>query len=103
MPSVRGLGRYEFKDEKSAKFWECLEDLDGTYLVRWGKIGAPKGQIKNQISWFEAERRILQKRRKGYGHIRGSATSLVERERRDLEANLPQAEVMVFVAPKRRL
>lgn len=102
---VDGLGRYELQDESSNKFWECLEDLDGTYLVRWGKIGAPKGQTQNGLSYWEASRRIEEKKRKGYIYIKGSAKSLAERERRDLEAKIPEAQKVVFIVqkPKKRL
>lgn len=98
-----GLGRYELKDSRSNKFWECLEDLDGTFLVRWGKIGAPKGQIQNQLNASEAMLRIHEKRRKGYQYIQGSAQSLAERERREMELKIPEAQKVVFTAPKRRL
>lgn len=64
------LGRYEFVEGKSAKFWECLKDGDtvGKYATRWGSIKATKTKhnIKpNMDSWAAAEK-IAEKINKGY-------------------------------------
>ena len=99
---VYGLGRYEYVGNGSSKFWECLEDLDGTFLVRWGKIGAPKGQIQNQLTDYDAQKRIYEKERKGYIYIQGSEKSLAAREKKDLELKIPAAQKVVFT-PKKRM
>jgi predicted DNA-binding WGR domain protein len=105
MYTPHGLGRYEFRDGKSSKFWECLLAIDGTYLVRWGRIGAPNGQSQTGLDAWTIEERVREKRQKGYCYIPGSPTSMVERERRLLEAGIaPSAsEGILPAAPRRRL
>lgn len=64
------LGRYEFVDEKSNKFWECLKDGDspGKFATRWGsnKQTKTKHNIKAGMSSSEAATKIAEKINKGY-------------------------------------
>lgn len=64
------LGRYEFVDGKSAKFWECLRDGDnpGQYATRWGAIKLTKTRhnTKGDMSALDAATKIAEKLNKGY-------------------------------------
>lgn len=67
------LGRYEFVEGNSAKFWECLKDGDnpGKYATRWGAIKATKtkNNIKANMDLGEAAKKISEKIGKGYQFV----------------------------------
>jgi ATP-dependent DNA ligase len=70
--SVRGLGRYEYHDSRSAKYWEITETTSGYFTVCWGKIGT-RGQVgARELNSKEAEKKINEKLAKGYELTRGS-------------------------------
>lgn len=83
-------GRYEFTEGKSNKFWECLLDLDGSYVIRWGRIGT-LGQEMAGVDGYEARKRANSKEAKGYSYIEGSQTSVQAQRRQQLEEVLPEA------------
>jgi hypothetical protein len=70
------LGRYEFVEGKSAKFWECLKDGDnpGQFATRWGAIKLTKTRhnTKNDMSRMEAANKIAEKLNKGYRLVSNS-------------------------------
>lgn len=88
MPSP--LGRFTYTLGSSNKFWECLDDGQGTYLTRWGRIGT-KGQSKPGLSSWQAADKIREKLSDGYVHDPASAPSLGEETRRRLAAAIPVA------------
>jgi predicted DNA-binding WGR domain protein len=61
---------FEFKDDKSHKFWE-IEINDDSFTVRFGKIDS-QGQTQEksfeskEIATKEAEKLIKEKLKKGY-------------------------------------
>lgn len=60
------LGRYEYKDEKSDKFWTLSKQGD-SYETRWGKIGtAGSGQIHPAYEYSNLCKKAAEKLRKGY-------------------------------------
>lgn len=78
------LGRYEFKNDSSNKFYEvmyCGIDLSGDPIIQisWGKIGAKKPQGMRQVSVLEAENKVREKKRKGYVYIQGSCKSVAQK------------------------
>ena len=70
------LGRYEFVEGKSAKFWECLKDGDnpGKFATRWGAIKLTKTRhnTKNDMDSYEAAKKIAEKLNKGYRLVANS-------------------------------
>lgn len=65
---------FEYRDEKSAKFWE-ITISDSKFTVRYGKVGN-KGQSRTKVfdspeqAEMEAKKVIRSKIRKGYGQTR---------------------------------
>jgi hypothetical protein len=97
------LGRYECTSGGSNKFWECLYTDNGTFLTRWGPIGAKKASKKPGLSDWQAREKIREKLAKGYIHIRGSATSLEEESARRLAVALDEVVAAAPVQPRRRM
>jgi len=68
-PSLEGLlGRYEYKDDKSDKFWRIeFNSSTGNYDVSWGKNGYPPPP-KNNIAYTGAQaiKKVQEKIAKGY-------------------------------------
>jgi predicted DNA-binding WGR domain protein len=65
MISTEILGRYEFRDGKSNKYWWIIHDkTNGNYVAKWGRIGAVGGT--KIYSLAEARKKIMEKRDKGY-------------------------------------
>lgn len=75
------LGRYEFVEGKSAKFWECLKDGDnpGNYATRWGAIKATKTKhnIKPNMTARAASDKIAEKMKKGYRLVQHNPTDVM--------------------------
>jgi predicted DNA-binding WGR domain protein len=87
-PSLKGLlGRYEYRDSASDKFWQISFDPDtGTYLTEWGKNGRPPQDSKAGLNGKEALKKIQEKISKGY-----RLTTLVEIDPYEaLEAESPR-------------
>ena len=81
-----GVGRDGVRHNK---FWECLDACNGRYQVRWGAIGQ-EGRTQ-MVDAADAQRRIDDKRGKGYEHDPRSPTTVPNRMAADLERNLPAA------------
>ena len=66
------LGRYEYRDAKSNKFWS-VKRISSGFEVRWGPIGS-SGQSMTYDEFSEAEVRakVTEKLRKGYVKIEDS-------------------------------
>ena len=64
------LGRYEFVNSESSKFWECLRDGENKdrYATRWGaiKLTKTKHNVKTNMTVEEAAIKISEKINKGY-------------------------------------
>lgn len=61
------LGRYEYKDERSDKFWQITYDVpSGTYTTEWGRNGRPPQDSKPGLTGTEALKKIQEKIAKGY-------------------------------------
>lgn len=58
------IGRYEYTDAKSNKFWQLEESSDGLYRATWGRIGAD-GQ-STEYDRGTAEKKVREKLAKGY-------------------------------------
>ena len=58
------LGRYEFHDEKSHKYWDLSEDPIGDLIATWGRIGAD-GQ-RTFYTYEQGEKKAREKLAKGY-------------------------------------
>ena len=106
---IHGCGRYEYHNdqERSHKFWECLQQQDQQFLIRWGKIGAKKPQQQIVGRWT-AEERIREKLKKGYFHISGSPGSLEEVEQQALirvvkQVQQESSQAILPAAKKKRL
>jgi len=66
------LGRYEYTDNTSNKFWHIYFDpASKSYITEWGKIGSPPQGRKGGLSEGEAYRKIQEKRGKGYRLVGG--------------------------------
>jgi predicted DNA-binding WGR domain protein len=78
MRALYHAGYYEYKKNGSNKFWECLLTDNNQYRVRWGRIGT-KGQHM-YVSYYEADKRINEKKAKGYVLVDGTST-LIEKEK----------------------
>lgn len=77
--------RFEFKDEKSNKFWEYDTENDGEATVTWGRTGSTgQSQI---VDIGTAEKRAREKLGKGYVEVtrtkatRDKIESDIKRER----------------------
>jgi uncharacterized protein (TIGR02996 family) len=73
------MARYEFRDAKSAKFWQI--DLDGTtFTVRYGKIGTD-GMAKTKVfdsadkALKEHDKMVRSKTKKGYALVAAAAVA----------------------------
>jgi len=77
-------GYYELVNGKSSKFYECLMDHDGTYVISWGKIGT-KGQSKKGNDYWYAYDKIREKKKKGYVAIDLSIKTVKEKELKKCE------------------
>lgn len=111
------LGRYEFVDGKSAKFWECLHDADnkGYFATRWGKITAKntRNQTKMGLGSWEAADKIREKINKGYKLVEHCPKDLMQSRLTQEEKNHLQSstaaiapvveEKPLAAAPTRRL
>lgn len=76
------LGRYEYTDEKSNKFYEVMycgrsATDQPMFQVYWGRIGAKKPQGM-QLDLYSAQSKIEEKKRKGYVYVSGSYKSLAQ-------------------------
>lgn len=110
------LGRYEFVDEKSNKFWECLKDGDhpGMFATRWGsnKQTKTKHNIKAGMSLTEAANKISEKINKGYRLVQHNPNDVMNLRVATEEATLlskatvavatPSIEIEDAPAPARR-
>jgi predicted DNA-binding WGR domain protein len=68
------LGRYEYHDDKSHKFYEAVYDTKtDEFCVLWGRIGAMP-QINRGLSDKQVVNKIIQKSGKGYRFV-GDAVS----------------------------
>jgi predicted DNA-binding WGR domain protein len=106
------LGRLEFVEGKSNKFWECLRDGDhpGNYATRWGRIGAKKTthSTKFNMTQSEAAEKIGEKLKKGYRLVEKSRDVMQARWAEEGAARLSemvpqvaaQAPVAVNEAPR---
>lgn len=71
------MRRFEYKDERSYKFWE-IEITDTHYTVRYGKVGTD-GQTQTKAYptaakvAAEAEKKIREKTSKGYAEVASAA------------------------------
>lgn len=63
------LGRYEFKDEKSNKFWTIAKDGE-MFVATFGKIGST-GQTHIYTTELEARKKAREKISKGYRLVQG--------------------------------
>jgi predicted DNA-binding WGR domain protein len=92
------LGRYEYKDEKSDKFW-TIEKVGPEYKATWGRIGSA-GQGPKIYTEGEAYDKIQEKISKGYVHTGvGSSKDLLDMvkgaaEDRKAEAKKPRINFM---------
>ena len=64
------LGRYEYSDGSSNKFWQILPDGHGMYAATWGRIGTA-GQGPKLYDEGEAYTKINEKISKGYSKVSG--------------------------------
>lgn len=88
------LGRYEYIGGGSSKFYEVMyvgDDLDGNPLfdIHWGRIGAKKPQGM-RVSYWRAEDKLNEKRKKGYKLVPGSFKSVAEQRKAGLQAIVQQ-------------
>lgn len=67
MISSQLLGRYEFCDKGSNKFWTCIfNTTTKMYDTEWGKNGYGAQGTKRGLSEREAAQKIREKMNKGY-------------------------------------
>ncbi len=70
---AKGMERFEFRDDKSNKFWEITVEGD-SYTVRYGRLGTD-GQTKTkafasaEVARREADKMIASKTKKGYAKV----------------------------------
>lgn len=63
------VGRYEYSDAKSNKYWEVVFDnTDGTFTVFWGRIGASP-QVQENQDLNHVVKKINEKVAKGYKFV----------------------------------
>jgi predicted DNA-binding WGR domain protein len=68
------LGRYEYRDEKSDKFWQIkYVPKIGQYLAEWGRNGRPP-QDSMSYSGADALKTIREKVAKGYRLVKEEET-----------------------------
>jgi len=103
------LGRYEYTDEKSNKFWECVYESElGTYTTSWGRIGS-RGQSKVGLTGKEALKKIQEKIAKGYiVHAQGDRldnknTDQMQATRRMKEKRKDREEINEFMEELRKI
>ena len=64
------LGRYEFKDATSDKFWGITYDhKSANYVTSWGKNGYPAQGTRNGLTGKEALKKVQEKISKGYRKV----------------------------------
>lgn len=72
------LGRYEYSDETSNKFWKIVESKrPGHYEATWGRIGTA-GQGQTVYEAIQAQKKINEKISKGYLLVGGGKTGKAE-------------------------
>jgi predicted DNA-binding WGR domain protein len=85
------LGRYEYKDGKSAKFWEIELMAGGNYRATYGRIGSA-GQ-STDYDEITAIKKIREKISKGYLKVsdekaeRLAAIKRLEEKKEELDSN----------------
>jgi predicted DNA-binding WGR domain protein len=71
------LGRYEYRDGKSNKYWWIIHDkTNDNFIAKWGRIGTVNGTKIYSLS--EARKKISEKRAKGYQKKEGYKESIGE-------------------------
>lgn len=58
-------GRYEYKDDRSDKFWSIKKLKNGNVLAEWGRNGSPPQGTK-EYTQSEARNKLYEKTAKGY-------------------------------------
>jgi len=100
------LGRYEYTDEKSNKFWECVYESElGTYTTSWGRIGS-RGQSKVGLTGKEALKKIQEKIAKGYRLDKlwsNKNTDQMQATRRMKEKRKDREEINEFMEELRKI
>lgn len=91
------MPRYEFKDDKSSKFWEINRE-DDCFVVTYGKIGTDgtsqtKTFTDSAIAEKEYEKMVKSKTKKGYVLV--EANTSIEKE----ESGNPELEEAIFADP----
>lgn len=104
--SVQGerLGRYEYVQGSSQKFYHVMVDTSGGYWGFFGRIGSKNPQFRRFQSGADVARVLSHKRQKGYVFVPGSATSelqCLQERQQELERLLPAA-ASEAAAPSRR-
>ncbi len=96
--------RFEFNDDKSAKFWE-IEQAGAKFVVRYGKIGTA-GQSQDKefddaaAAAKAADKLIAEKTGKGYAEV-GSGTPTSSAKTKAVAATVKTAKTSVSTeAPK---
>lgn len=77
------LGRYEYKNGRSNKFYEvmyCGRSSTGQPLfqIYWGRIGSARPQGSRQVDLSTAREKIEEKKHKGYVYVPGSYKCLAQ-------------------------
>jgi predicted DNA-binding WGR domain protein len=71
------LGRYEYCESGSNKYWWIVHDkTNGNFIAKWGRIGTVHGTKIYSLS--EAMKKISEKRAKGYTKKEGYKESIGE-------------------------
>lgn len=73
---VRGidLGRYEFRQGTSQKFYHVIQDTQGKFWAFYGRLGAQNPQKVAFRDAMHAAETLEEKRRKGYQWVPGYAS-----------------------------
>lgn len=95
------LGRYEYVQGSSAKFYHVMMDMDGKYWAFFGRLDAKSPQKRSFSDARQAEQVIQEKRNKGYqwceGYSTGVRQMMEERAARLDQAWAPAAEPLPSV------
>ena len=76
MISESNLGRYEYRDNNSDKYWHIIYDrTKQVYLAQWGKRSNPSPQGQKEYSEAEVRKKVVEKQKKGYYKVNGYQTS----------------------------
>jgi predicted DNA-binding WGR domain protein len=94
---VRGerLGRYEYSQGNSQKFYHVMVDTAGNYWAFYGRLGASNPQCRRFANSAQAADVLSEKRQKGYVFVPGSTTAELEclKARQEaLDRSLPPAQ-----------